>query len=664
MKRSSVSVSVPAVTAGVALAWLSAACGPAASEVADSGAPSPVGTSRTVDGGLAVGTDARTSTAPSRGREGGSVVATYGDGGAGVVVASGSDGAAPSASVDAGAPLAACSAPVCTAYNQVATCTPGGDGGVWTTTTCPSGQGCYQGVCTSNACSDECELGSGSCHEVDLSSGKTVTADSSKLHDRARLFEQWIQNTTMSLYYRQIQDVLYKDTTWATPSSIDFGDTAMHTGIYLTGEARRLALTGSYQARKNVRTLVDQFHNMFNVTGDPGLLVRFMFPSDNSQVRSLSNWSCMVPNDHQHCGVTYNGSLWDYGGNASRDMYMGPLMGLVAAYDALGTYDEDKREYIRQDLMTTAQALVQLRTLPVVIVLNGTSLAPQMMSARFFIPETGDMINGAVQVNVNTSDLGGTTQYGGQQFWPDPSLFFKQLPLLGGAVPSIPMSSSAVMVAGYIQAALHVTEGVPSYATARAALLDFYLNNNDEWGNVNTWLPIAAQWGTMSPSCGVEYFGTNIAIMGLHAWGSLEQDASVRSQLLSTVVNGSGGMWAEVSAHKNSFFSFEYAEITRNLSGASMLSGTPLTDAVRQVQSFPSPARNRVEKSGSCNTGAAAEIGDRPIVDLQWQHDPWTVSDPGLTRQTEPGHDYTSVYFMGASDGILTDDTPTSCLQQ
>jgi hypothetical protein len=58
----------------------------------------------------------------------------------------------------------------------------------------------------------------------------------------------------------------------------------------------------------------------------------------------------------------------------------------------------------------------------------------------------------------------------------------------------------------------------------------------------------------------------------------------------------------------------------------------------------------------------AVDVGDRETGDFLWQRHPWGLVAYGDAKQTEPGVDYLSAYFMGRHHGFIEDDTPTSCL--
>ena len=557
----------------------------------------------------------------------------------------GSDGATPGAS--------ACGPAVCTAWNEQSKCTVVGGLASWTRATCASAEGCVRGTCTPNACSDDCRLGESGCALHEVSSGAPVTVNPTKMHDRARAFEKWIQGDTRSYFHNQIVSVKYDSAALGAVSSIYVSDSALHTGIYLAGEAHRLMATGAVQARKNVRDMVDNHHVLFNVSGDPGMIATNVFPAGDPDIRAWNGWNCT--DFDRHCDAAFGGKKWDYQGQPSRDMYMGPLLGLVAAYDALGAFDEDRRKLIRQDLMTWAKELVKKRVLPVRLVLNGIKLPVQNTDARFFIPEKLDMVDGAVEIQLSASDAGSGQVRSRRDFMPNPSLLFRKFAALS-ALPDIPRSTSALMVGGIIQAALHVSDGAPEYAADRKALRDFYDNNNDEWGNAKSWIGVAATQTASAHSCDAAYFGHGLAWIAAYTWALLEEVPAVKNDLFTRVIDGK--MWPEVSAHKNSFFTFAYGA-TKKATPV----GTALADAVRQVASFPAPPRVRVAKTGACSD-TAVEIGDRPITYNQWHANPWSQEDSGNAKQTYPGQDYVIAYWMGRSYQLIAEDTPSHCLHR
>jgi hypothetical protein len=511
--------------------------------------------------------------------------------------------------------------------------------------------GCFQGDCVVGACSDECHPGEVGCALYDVTKDAYVSLDKDRTHDRARLFEKWIQHDTDSLFHDQIVSVKYTTAALTTVSSVYIGDSALHTGIYLAAEAHRLMATGAPDARENVKRMVKLFDVLFHVSGDPGMLATSVFPAGDQKLRDWTSWDCAAFD--RHCNVAWNGKNYDYVGDPSRDMYMGPLLGLVAAYDALGAHDEDLRELIRQSLVPLATELIRKRNLQVSLVINGFALPPETKEARFFIPETTDLVNGVVQITVDLNDIGGAAVHGGQDFMPNPSLLFRQFGAFS-AVPDIPRVGSALMVGGIIRAAMHVSEGVTSYDAARAELNDFLLNNADQWGNAATWINVASTLTPHQQDCNASYFGAHINFIGAYTWGLLETDPQIKQALFGSAI---GKMWADVGGHKNSFFNFGYGRMTGSLDA------TATSDATRQVEHFPAPPRIRVKRSGGCSA-TPTNIEDRPVYYLTWHANPWSLDDSGNTKQTYPGHDYLVAYWMGRSGGLLQDDTKSQCMRK
>jgi hypothetical protein len=595
------------------------------------------------------GTEAGSSSTSSSGNadQGGSSTSSSSSSGASSSGAS-SSGQGGTPQTDGGA-NAACGAAVCTGWNKRSSCATQGGAVVWTEDTCPAGQGCVQGVCTASACSDECVLGDPGCKLFEVQSGAQVTPDLSKKHDRARAFEKWIRTDTALLFHNQIVYANYTDANLQTVNSVYIGDSTLHTGIYLFANAHDLMTTGSFAARKTVREGVELFHDLFGLPGDPGMLATSRFPAGDKNLRAWTGWKCT--DFDRHCDVSYNGKKYDYVGQPSRDMYMGALLGLVASYDALGSFDEVHRKMIRKDLLEWAKELIKKRKVLMRLSLNGVKLPAQEVETRFFIPEKADMVDGAVTVTLNTNDLSHGEIRGGREFMPNAAVLFRKFSGLN-SVPDVPFSTIGFQVGAIINAALHVTDGVPEHAQERAEILDFYKNNADEWGNAKTWLDIASKDSATERSCTAKYFGNGLSWIAAYTWGLLEKDPTLKADLVKKAL---GPKWDDSKSHKNSFFNFAYG--AANKAG---FSGTPLDEAVRQVENFPAPPRIRVAKTGGC-AEQAVEIQDRPVVFLQWHTNPWNKDDVARPTQTFPGHDYLEAYWMGRSHGFVAEDTPGRC---
>src|SRR5262249_25421179 len=91
------------------------------------------------------------------------------------------------------------------------------------------------------------------------------------------------------------------------------------------------------------------------------------------------------------------------------------------------------------------------------------------------------------------NDDSGTGMTGLQEFTPDLADIVHQLPGLS-FVPSIPRSSSAMMLASFFRDALDVTNGVDASKADHDAILAYYTGHTGTGGNVTDWLNIAKGW--------------------------------------------------------------------------------------------------------------------------------------------------------------------------
>lgn len=578
---------------------------------------------------------------------------------------------------DAGEPIhgEACTVgeAACTTWDTAVQCANTAEGGRWLEVDCPGGQGCFQGRCVADRCADDCALGQTQgdrrCEAWDMARERWVETDADRMHDRARAFEKWLRHDTDSLLHGGLVWVRYETDRLENPERVYFGDTPLHTGLYLAAEAYRLEATGSVKARRNVRQMVETFHFWFDVHGDPGNLATIAARAGDRKLRDWTEWSC--DDFDRFCNIEYQGERWDYVGDPSRDMYMGPLLGLPVAYDALGEHDEEHREMIRKDLVVLAEELIRLRTLRLLVTINGFDFPAQDVQTRFFIPESRDMQDGAIHLSVDLDDIDNSGDVrGGQEFLPNPTRLLEQINLvellLGNALPDVPRSSSALMVPAILQAAMHVTDGVPAYAERREAIRRFYYENDDEWGNIDTWLDGAASW-INDRECGERYFGINLTMIPAYVYAWLEPSDHHRQRFLDEVLEAR--LWDYVHDHRNPFFTFMYSEVQVGVDPS-----IP-ADAASDLGDFPAPPRvrhpvdlrnGRYGRMDGCSEEVAAraiDLDDRPAVFFQWHSPPWQTYDRGNDRHTYPGHDYLLAYWMGRSFGFVEDDTRTTCLR-
>jgi hypothetical protein len=550
----------------------------------------------------------------------------------------------------------------CTASDAARACVKG----AWATTACPSGQGCVKGACVAAACTDECRLGdtqgAKTCTPWDMAAGSWSTLDAAaKMHDRSRAYDLWLERDNRP--FGGVGSARYADPgTYAKVEGLTgLGDSAIWTGTYLAAEALRLKATGAADALARVHSIVDTLHLFLTVSGDPGLLARFVAPSDAPKPAALYDLDCSA--QRVHCGVQRGGGKYDWIGHISRDQYQGVMLGYGIAYEALPS-DDPARDTIRADVVTLVKELMKERSLPLKLTYNGIGFPVRNVPIRFVVTSNDELDNGAVVVTIGGSK--DASMQGVQEFIPDLGDVISQI--VGFAVP-IPRASSAIMLASFFRVALRVTD-VPSAKADHDAILDYYLHHTGKGGNVDDWLGVAKQWTSGSDACGSNYYANNITMEPLYNLARLEDDPArrnlVREQLLAQA------MWPVFAPTKNSFFSFIYAaNVQSPAANAASLAKT-------QLAQFPAPPRIQrpvdlrtdpryLPHDGSCadqvDHANAVDVGDRPLGDFIWQRQPWGLYDAGDPKQSAPGVDYLVAYWMGRAHQMIDDDTPQACLR-
>ncbi len=529
-----------------------------------------------------------------------------------------------------------------------------------------------RGACVPKACTDECTAGTSNagktCALYDLAKGEWTDAQpATSTHDRARAYIAAIRKH--HLPHGQLGSVRYSDPgTYSVVESLDgLGDSALHTGEYLASEALRLVDTGAVDARDHVKKGVDTLHLLFNVTGYPGVLARHAVPSDASDLAQLK-YDCSGNDRSHHCNVPYGGTKYNYRGHVSRDMYQGPMLAYGIAYDALGPSEEDARDKIRKDVVTLVEELMKEKTAPLKLEYNGTKFPKVDVTMRFALLIPNELEDGAISLKSNGSE---GSWRGFQEFIPDLGDVVKQIPLAGMIAPSsIPRSSSAVMLASFFRLALHVTEGVPAYASRRTAIEKFYLENKLSGGNVHDWMKIARAGeigGDGEDGCGKRYFANNLVMQPLYNWARLEKDPAVKEVALQIVEDVA---WPAFAPTKNPFFQFICQGLTRKPDKAAQ------KDAATQLAGFGPPPRVRkpvdlrsdpkyAERQPSCTDHVvhttAVDVGDRISDEFIWQNDPWGLYFDGDLGMVNPGGDYLVAYWMGRRHGMIEDDRPGTC---
>lgn len=584
-------------------------------------------------------------------------------------------GAAPGAPPSAG-PNDGCTAgdAICTSARSRRACVAKGSATVWVDETCAAGSGCFQGACTPSQCSDECTLGATqggkTCAPLAIATGAAVTAHpDTSLHDRARGYLEWLGKG--GLLAGSVGDAYYADPpTYSAVTRMDgIGDSALWTGTLLAAEALRLRATGAADARARVRSLFSTVHLLMNVSGEPGMLVRYAKESATTFPFAIPDLDCT--NQRVHCGVPYGGKTYDFVGHISRDQYQGVILGMALAYEALGSADEDVREQIRGDVVTFVEELMKERTLPLAVTYDGVGLPVANVPIRFVVVDPREMTGGAANIQVNSSGADKVgSMFGFQEFIPNLQDVLKHVPgigVVGGLVP-VPRASSAIMLASFFRVALEVTKDVPKWAKDRADVLAFYTGHAGEGGNVDDWLAVAKQW-TAGNDCGGSYYANNITMMPMYDLARLEDDPArgptVRDEIFT------GKLWPAFAPTKNVFFSFLYAGSTPGVApavaadAAAQLAGFPAAPRVQvpvDLRSSPKYASHDPSCADQVSHATAVDVGDRIPADFLWQREPWGLYDGGDPHATHPGVDYLVAYFLGRRHGFLADDTAGTCL--
>jgi hypothetical protein len=557
----------------------------------------------------------------------------------------------------------------CLSSDTVRVCAETADGPRWTEETCPSDSGCVRGACVVGACSDECTHGATdggkTCELYDVDAETWVALDPvGSMHDRSRAYHQWIRRD--ALVFGGLGNVAYADPpAYSIPEvSGGLGDSALRTGSYLAAEALRLAATGSSDARANVEQLVETLHLWFNVSGDPGVLARYVAPSGVAHPLVLEDLDCGAT--RVHCGWPHDGKIYDYIGKASRDQYQGVMLGYALAYEALGPSGEAARALIRDDVVELVEELMVERTVPLKLTYEGTTFPAFPIKTRFTVLMSNELDGGAIVLKYGQDD---STWQGFQEFIPNLSDIVKQVPLAGLLAPDvIPRSSSAIMLASFFRVALLVTDGIAEYAARRQAIADFYADNSGQGGNIHDWMQITEQWDGAT-QCGEQYYGNHIMMLPMYNLARLEGDPT-----LSTQVDGvlGGLIWPEFANTKNVLFSFIYAG---NASGADP---NVVSSAAEQLAGFGAPPRAQLgvdlrsdpkymPHQEGCNDqvhhGTAVDVADRIVDDTIWQREPWGLYFEGNPAQTVTGVDYLIAYWMGRHHQFLSDDAGSRCLR-
>ena len=521
---------------------------------------------------------------------------------------------------------------------------------------CTSGTG--DEVLGDAACADTCEVGATEpgkrCQLWDSTTMSWIDGiddGAGHLHNRARTYTAMLRTRLMPV--GGVMRAKFSDGSFA--QVLAYGgtrDSPIWTGTYLAAEAMRYLTTGAPDARAQIEASVRTLHRWWRISGDRGYLSRYAVPTTSPQpVLNIFDPS----NFENHRNFAFEGGTWHWKGNISRDQYQGAMLGFALAYDAVA--DDTLREIIRSDVVETVEQLMERKKRPVNLVIDGVPLSVEI-TMEHVIYTNDETPNGVPRMVITTNPFDAQDQ-GLVTFWPNPSEYLREVPLLGW-LPDIPLRSQAIQLGAMFAIALHVTEGVPAYAARRQAILAHYQ------AHVGEWLALARDW-IESNQCGSSYHGLNIAFEPIFNWARLEQDPVRKAQLQGAVLRDA--MWSAVDDHKNVFFAYIYA------SQASAMDDVSTVVAVHNAQlaQFPAPPNTAhpVDNTASypadsnCEglSAVAIDVADRVPAAFMWERNPWKLVDPGDPNFLYPGIDYLAAYWMGRYFGFLQDDSPNTCLR-
>jgi len=541
--------------------------------------------------------------------------------------------------------------------------------GAWSVQPCPSDTLCSGGACAAG-CQDECVL-----DETRTVQGKTERCTLFSLakngpvpvtngtHDRARRYEAWIRR--YHLPEGALNSAVFTDTSYSQVATYHgMRDSALFTGAYLAAEALRCKATGSPDAQKTTRALVETIHRLFEVTGQAGVMARYAAPlGGDPRVAALYD-----PKDPEHHKVLYKGKDYFWDGNASRDAHQGPLLGYGLAYEVLTS--ENHRQMIRQDIVGLCMELIKERkqlTVDVRFTLGGQAFKlPLKLDLQYVVLNPAEFVDGhpAIQIGSDSdpSDVGESSVLGMREFFPDYSVVVKQVPLLGPVAGGVPIirSGSTIMLASILRLGMVVTAGVPQYAAQNAAITAHYKQHIGEW------VQKMKLYTFTTTTCWEKYYGLNITFMPMFNLIRMERDPTLRATLQGLLETK---MWPYVAQHKNAFFNLMYA----SHAGGGPAVQAAVAAANAQIALFPPPpnAERQIDNTGkypqssACTnqTTVAVDVPDRKAAYFLWERHPFYSTQAGTPQLVFPGADYLIVYWLGRAGGVTPDDARGTCLR-
>lgn len=507
-------------------------------------------------------------------------------------------------------------------------------------------------------CADTCLLGAaGSTSSCELWSTSSKTWDAAPLptgpydmSNLARDYTRWLHNWMMpagGVMGTQFTD----DTLSEVLAYSGRRDSAIWTGTYLAAESLRSMTTQAPDAARWIDETLHTLHRWWNIPGDPGYLARYAAPADSpAPIQAI-----LSPTDSEvHRDVPYEGELWHWRGNVSRDQYQGVMLGYSFAYEA--TRSPALRALIREDVVEFVEQLMTSESRPVKTIIGGRETSTEVR-IPYAVFSTADAPNGEPALTLQLSPFEAAGE-GVLFFLPNIADLARQLPGFG-SFPDLYQPTEAIQLGAMFNVALQVTKDVPEYAERRQAIAQHYAANADAW------VDIAAQWRNTN-RCDNGYFGLNIGFMPLYNWIRLEQDPARKARLQREVLRDA--LWQAAKDDKNVFFGFIYAS-----QAAPEDEVQSVADAnAEQLRLFPTAPnlalprdlRGIYPESQTCPgiSAVAVNVDERVPSTFVWERQPWKLYDPGIPNQVYGGVDYLTAYWMGRYYGFIADDAPGTCL--
>lgn len=475
------------------------------------------------------------------------------------------------------------------------------------------------------------------------------------LHNRARNYLPLLRNRLMPLggiFRSEFTDGTYTQVKMHTGRR----DSPIWTGTYLASEAMRYLETGAPDAAAQIDKTVRVLDRWWRVSGNRGYLARYAAPVNSPKVvLDIVAYDSQHPIEN-HENTWFEGELWNWKGDISRDQYQGVMLGFSFAYEA--TKDEAVKEIIRSDVVNFIEQLMEVKNQTIDFNINGVAIpyAIDIQYAVYNDKENGE--NGRPSFSYDTNS-GEQVSRGFLNFWTNPSEYVRQLPGFSW-LPDFYLRTQAIQLAGMFRVALQVTDGVSAYSARRAAILQHYNDKFEDWRDM------ADGWSETN-TCGASYFGLNIAFEPLYSWIRLEDDPLRKVRLQDDVLRAK--LWTAVADHKNIFFAYIYASQANPTDNI----GPVIAAHNEQLAQFsPAPVTapsidntSKYSANPSCEglSSTAIDVKDRVPSCFMWERNPWTLTDAGIPNFIYPGIDYLITYWMARHYGYIKDDAPNTCLR-